>query len=333
MTEPSTSIFRRLPPWLRQLLPVLVSALILYYYFRGQDWAELWKAVERADIALAVLAVVVPQLVFWWFESLVWTRHVEWFHRPVPFSRVFWVRGAVYILQLINTPLGSGGILLYLQRKARMSWRKLLGITLFRYGLILWGLGILLIPATAAMQFYGYAEEVRLNLWVWWGVLLFGVLYLVEVWLVWHRGMNFGLARWTLRNRETEFWTAFRVASRKQWFLTWAMTIPPFVIMMLGLYLLARAFQLEIPFWKFMVLSPLAFLIMDLPIAFAAFGSTTLAWELFFSGHGDPEALFALTLFFPAVRSLCRAAVGLVSLRPAIAEITGPFEETGTDLD
>ncbi|UCD85377.1 MAG: hypothetical protein JSU92_04055, partial [Deltaproteobacteria bacterium] len=53
----------RIPAWVRKGIPILVSVLILYYYFHDQDWRELWAAATRAHIMVAVLAVVIPQII------------------------------------------------------------------------------------------------------------------------------------------------------------------------------------------------------------------------------------------------------------------------------
>jgi len=281
------------------------------------------EAASKADLTTALLGVFIPQLLYWFFEVLITERHVTWFHGPFDWRKYIWVRGALYILMLITNTLGSGGIFLYLQRKTRMTWSRLLGIMLFRYGLTLWGLGIFFIPATWALHYYGIAQKAKINLWAWWGLLIFGVLFLIIAWSFWFRKYDFGrLNRLIVRNRESEFWTAFRTATRKQWLLTWAMALPPLWVTFLGCYFLTHAFGVEVPFIEFMVVSPLALLVMDLPIAFSGFGTATLAWVIFFGDYGTAEEIAALTLFYPFVRAACRALFGIISLKPAIKDIS-----------
>ncbi len=314
----------RIPPWVKKFVPILVSALILYYYFHDQDWEKLMDAAGRANLLVAVLAIAIPQLVFWLFEVLIADRHVTWFHGPFDWKKYFWVRGAIYIILLINPTIGGGGIFLYIQRKTEMSWTKLLGIMLFRFGMTLWGIGILMIPATLAMYYYGLAEKAKINMYIWWGILLIpGVWFFIGTWLFWFYNIDYsGIGKIIVRDRNSEFWTAFRVATRKQWFLTWAMGIPPFLFMLVGFYFVSRAFGVNVPFLEFMVVSPLAMAVMDMPIAFGGFGAATLAWLVFFGDYGIKENIAALTLFLPFMRVLIRALIGLVSLRPAISDIS-----------
>jgi uncharacterized membrane protein YbhN (UPF0104 family) len=321
------------PAWARKVIPALVSVLIIYYYFRGQDWQELINAARRADLLIAVLALAIPQVIFWFADAYLTQRHMEWFHGPFSLREYFWTRGAMYILLMVNPTIGGGGILFYLQRKAGISWRKLIGIMLFRGGLTGWGLAIVMIPFTLALYYYGLTEKVRLNLWVWWGMLIFGAYWLFEGWMVWHYNMHFGLSRIILKDRTTEFWHALYTATKKQWWITWVLALLPFFLMMIGFYFLTRAFGVEVPFWTFMAVAPIAVAIMDLPIAFAGFGTTTVAWQLFFKDYGADENILALTLFLPFARSVIRALIGAVSLWPAMKDINALFQEDKTEAE
>ena len=302
-----------------------ISALILYYYFHDQDWGKLLAACLKSNWGLALLAVAAPMIIFWAGVAYLNQLHLNWFHGPFPFRELFWVSGAIYILMFVNTALAAGGLLLYIQRKAGITWEKFAGILLFRVGLMLWGFAVILIPGTIAMHYFGLAGKMGFGLYVWWGVLIFGVIYLANAWLDWHHNYRFGLSRLVVRDRNREFWTAFRTAAKKQWLITWALSLPPYLLIVLGFYFVAAAFGIKIPFLHFMTLGPLLLLVMDLPIAFGGFGTATLAWMLFFGNYGDEETVKALTLFLPFTRSAVRALIGLVSLRPAIREIRSLF--------
>ena len=331
MIKSSVKPLARIPTWAKRAIPIGVSALILFYYFHRQNWGLLWSAVTRANFMLAVLAVLIPQLVFWFFEVLVVERHVRWFHGPFPFRTFFWVRGAIYLLIIVNPSLGIGGVLIYLWRKARITWSKLWGMVFFRYGLLLWGICVLLVPTTIAMCCYGLSQHTRIGIWIWWGLMIFGLYWLIEAWLYWHHNRRFGIGTLVVRDPDQEFWTAFHLATRKQWWLTWAMEIPPFLLFLTGIYFLSMAFEVRIPFLRFMVFSPLVVAIADLPIAFAGFGSTTLAFALFFKEYGAAEAIAALSLFLPFARATFRVLIGFVSLRSALLDINALLQRPSTE--
>ena len=306
---------------IKKALPLVVSGLLLYYYFRDQDWGALLAAASRAEIQTAVLAILIPQLIIWVFDVLIIDRHFRWFHAPFDWRAFFWVRGAFYIILLVNYTIGGGGLLLYLQRKTRMTWARLMGICLFRFGLTMFGICLLLIPATLAMQYSDLAAKARINMHLWWGGLIFSTLWMIESWTYWHHKRGAGLSSLLAGNRESEFWTAFQNASRKQWLLTWAMGLPPILIMLSGIYILALAFNIRIPLAEYIVVAPLMFAIADLPVSFGGFGTMTMAWFLFFGDYGASEDIAALTLFLPAVRAVIRAAIGMVSLPFAMKDV------------
>jgi len=309
------------PGWVKKGVPILVSALILYYYFSDQDWAELKQATDQVNYVVAVLAVLIPQLVFWFFEVLLVERHFTWYHKPFDWKAYVWARGALYLLMMINPTLGGGGIVLYLQQKTRISWSRLMGMALFRFGLTFWAFGLVMIPATLAMHHYGVTEKVNLNLWIWWGVLIAGALWLVTAWLKWHHGIEIGFDRYLVRNADSEFWTAFRLATRPQWLFTGIMGIAPVFIYVIGFWVLAMAFDIHVPFLEYIVVAPLALLISDMPVAFAGFGTTTMAWFFFFGDYGDKHIIAGFTLFLPFARVAARALIGVVSLPLSIDDI------------
>ena len=105
----------------RRIGPFAVSAAILYAYLHNLDWAQLRSIAARVHLPLAVAAVVLPQLINWYFGALVIQRTMEWFHGPFSLRRFFWLRGSAYILAFVNSALGGGGQLLYQQRRAQVS--------------------------------------------------------------------------------------------------------------------------------------------------------------------------------------------------------------------
>jgi len=317
-----------IPTWLKRFGPIAISVLILYYYFHNQDWNQLYLAIQNANLPLAISAIFIPQIIYWFFGTLIVERHFRWFHGSFPFWDYFWVKGAIYILIFINPALGGGGQLLYQQRKANISWRKLMGILLFRVGLSYWIICLFMIPMTAVIHRHGLVEKVQINMYVWWGILIFGFVYLINAWMTWHHDTHFGISKLVVRNRETEFWTAFRLSTKKQWFLTVAMILPPFLLMFIGYYFVAIAFDVHVPFVLFIVLVPLMKMMMDLPFFFAGFGGATWAWTIFFGDFGTADSILALTLFLPFARGVCRAIIGLISLKPALNDVASLFRES-----
>ena len=311
----------RLGLWTRRLGPFAVSAAILAFYLRDFGWTALVRIIAHVNVPLATAAVVIPQLVNWYFGALVIQRTIVWFHGPISLSSLFWMRGASYILAFVNSALGGGSLLFYQQRRGQLSWTKLLGIVLFRVGLWLWGICLIMIPLTIIVHLNGIDQRMRINFYLWWALLIFGALWFFEAWHNWHHGGYWGLSRLVARDRDNEFWTAFRRSTPRLWLTFWALSLPQVFSTILGYHLLNQAFGIDAPLVESLVVLPLALLIMDLPVAFAGFGTATLAWVTFFGDYGSTENVTALTLFMPMARMLTRALIGALSLRPALGEI------------
>jgi hypothetical protein len=156
-----------------------------------------------------------------------------------------------------------------------------------------------------------------------------GMIWLVISWLKWHHGINIGLEKFVVRDPSTEFWTAFRLSTRRQWLLTGVLGIIPVFLYMVGFWVLSMAFNIQIPFLEYMVVAPLAFLIIDMPVAFAGFGTTTMAWFYFFGDYGDEATIAGFTLFLPFSRVAIRALIGAVSLPFALDDFGGLINGPG----
>lgn len=321
MTELETPKRPIIPNWLKTPLAMMVSGFILYYYFADQDWKKLYEAMAQANIILAILALLIPQLLIYFCDVFITTRHFQWFHGPFPWKEFCWVRGAMYLILLVNSTIGGGGIVLYLQRKTQITWTKFIGLMIFRTSLTMWSIAILLIPVTLAMHYYNIFEVSKLNPYIWWTLLSLGLIGFIEGWFAFHYNKPFLLTRLILNRIENEIWTAFRIASKAQWLLTILWGLIPMIAMLGGFWFLALAFGVKIPILHFAATSLVVMMIMDLPIAFAGFGTTTMAWMIFYSDYGSQEAIASLTLFLPFARAAIRAIIGLVALKPAINDI------------
>ena len=326
MTEPDSIEKQKLPQsripgWVKTLLPIIVSAGILYYYFRSQDWGKLLDTMSDAYVPLAVLGIAGPQLVIWYTFSLIAHRHLRWFHGEIPLRDLFFVKGATYLLSLINNPLAGGGFFVYQMKKADISVRKLAGIALFRGGMTMWGFNVYLAIATAATQYYGLGLGERLNLTVLWIFIIFNMAWMIEAWIFWHYDKNIGIGKYLVK-RNDEFWSCWAISEKKHWWYTWAAILPSVIFMFLGYYAIALSFGIDVPFFKFMAMIPLVLFISNLPVAMGGFGTTTMAWVMFFPEYNNDPRLLALSLFIPTARMIVRAIFGAFSLPFALKDLS-----------
>ncbi len=331
----------RVSPWDRTALPILISAGIIFYNLSELKWADVWSAGASANLWLALPSVAVPHIAWWFLSTLLTERYFKWFHGPFPYWKYFWVHGSVHMLDFINPAVSGGVNLIYQKQKSQIGWFKLLGMVLFYHLIPLGMMAFLLVPLTLTWHYYGLYEVVGkfqldgyvygwLWIYVWWAILLFGIYWFTEAWFSFHRsGRLIGVTRLFFlftrlllgEEKANDLWTVARSAEPRHWLGTLAITVPNYFMFLFSPYLLSLAFDVNIPFFEFVVLAIPAMFVADLPISFSGFGTTTMSWMIFFGAYGSPENIAALTLFMPFGRVMTHAFIGLIAIKPGLAEL------------
>ena len=78
------------------------------------------------------LCLLVPySIVYFLIDTFVIKQAVTWFNVPVRYGDILPVRATSYILSLVNTQLGQGGIAVYLHRRHAIPFWEVTGTVLF----------------------------------------------------------------------------------------------------------------------------------------------------------------------------------------------------------
>ena len=78
------------------------------------------------------LVLMVPYSIFYFLvDTFVVQQAVSWFNVRVAYRDVLPVRATTYILSLVNTQLGQGGIALYLHRRHGLPFWEITGTVIF----------------------------------------------------------------------------------------------------------------------------------------------------------------------------------------------------------
>jgi hypothetical protein len=146
-SEPGSS-FRGLKRVWAKLWPLLVALAILAYLFTRIPREDLWQALKTGPwlwLAAYIVLVVLLALLADTYATVVALGVMGLEPR---FSQVFLVRGATYLLGLLNYSLGQGAFGFYLQRSG-LAMARAAGIVLFLLitnsgvFLVISGLGVL----------------------------------------------------------------------------------------------------------------------------------------------------------------------------------------------
>jgi len=304
----------------RRLIPLLISALILTYYFHKIDWQGLKKAVLTANLWLFFPARFFPLLIYLVVDSYLLQRLLVWFHRPIKYSQILYPRAGLYLLALVNVQLSNGGMFLYLLRKAKIKAEKLAGLVLFRIAWSAWSVNLGLSLSLLVIFLLNLPFHSPLSI----------KLILLGVGIIWTSlflclSLVYYYKRFNPQAHHRPLWEVFFQAKARHYLEMAGFTLLLAIIAVLNNYFCALSFNIKIPLHELIVLLPLADLISALPIAFAGLGTTTFAWQTFFKPYASPEAFLSFTLALPITTYLTRAFFALVALPKATKEIQEIF--------
>lgn len=256
----------------------------------------------------AYLLLMAPYSIFYFLvDAFVVQQAVSWFNVRVPYRDILPVRATSYILSLVNTQLGQGGVAVYLHR---------------RHGLPFWEI-------TGTMVFISFVEVYQLALYSFIGAAVsgelgrtapLGVYVVLAVYLVVHlwyfsrpRGGRLGQAR---------LFAAFRRARLHHYLLLLLYKTPNLLAAVTVHWLAMPLFGMQVPFTMLLAFLPLVFFFAALPIAAAHLGPSQAAWVYFFRDVAPEPALVAYSLAAHLTFMLMNALIGLLFLRRAARELS-----------
>ncbi len=315
-----TAAARTAPLW-RKAIPYLGTALIFALIFWRIPFAAVAESLRQVPVGEFV-GVFVPFLaVYWIFDSYCLTWVVRRFNAPVRYRDMFVVRTSMYLLSLINTNLGQGGVAYYLHKKARIPLLEAVSSILF---IALLEIYQLFLFSTLGVIFYTPASATQGEI-----VRILRVAYVIA-WSILFAIMGlFAAARrrpaireWIVNGRAGALAGSFLEARPLDYAIVLAIKAPNFLSSVIAHYFALRIFGIAIPLVKLILFLPLVFLAAALPIAVAHLGTSQAAWLLFFSGNASTAAILGYSLAAHFTFMFVNAAIGLCFLPKASRELT-----------
>src|SRR5690606_39176379 len=112
-------------------LPWVLTLLILEYFRRRWNVGAVIDTLAGARWG-RYLALMVPySIVYFLLDSLAVTTAVRRFHVPVRYRDILPVRAVTYVLALVNSNVGQGGLALWLHRRESIPLLAIFGTFLF----------------------------------------------------------------------------------------------------------------------------------------------------------------------------------------------------------
>jgi len=323
--EPASSPEQRPPVpanalW-KRALPYFGTLVIFALIFWRIPIAKVGEALEHVPV-LKFFGVFLPFCVLYWIiDSLCLTWVVRRFNAALRLRDIMPIRASMYLLSLINSNLGQGGVAWYLHRKTAVPFLEMLSSILF---IALMEIYQLFLFSTLGVILYSPNSPAQLEI-----VRVLRVAYVIA-WLVLATVISFfAYARrsdrargWITHGRAGAITTTFMAARPLDYAIVLGIKAPSFMLSVMTQYFALSLYSIPIPFAQLVLFLPLVFLAAALPISVAHLGTSQAAWLLFFSGSAPAAKILAYSLAAHFTFMFCNGLIGLFYLPRASRELT-----------
>ena len=301
----------------KRALPYAVAAAALIWVGVTTDFAEVGRAWERVSW-WKLLAIAIPYLLALLLADSIalWVTLRVALRVPLRLRDVVLIRGASWLLALVNYGAGQGGIVWFLHRRHGVPVARATGAVLLATG----GFLLAVVGAVAAGLATGAVPEAHVPAWLLWLVAVGFPAYLAIIWV-----RPAFLTRISLLEPLFAAGIVGTVASTATRALHLAVLIAAHA-------LAYRQFGIEIPFEATLVVLPIIFLAGALPIAIAGYGAPQATAKVLLAGYvTGPDQIgtvIAASIGFQTLSTLLMALIGMIALRWEVQ----PAEDPPTDL-
>src|SRR6185503_3455898 len=115
---------------LKRIAPWAVTLVIFAVLFWKIPFARVVEALEGAQWGRFVLLMAPYSLFYCAIDAAVVLQAVSWFNVPVRYADVFPIRATTYILTLLNSQLGQGGLAVFLHKRYGLPFWQITGTVL-----------------------------------------------------------------------------------------------------------------------------------------------------------------------------------------------------------
>ncbi len=298
------------PHALARVVPWVATVLIFALIFKRVPFASVWQALAGARLA-PYLAIMAPySALYLAVDTFCLTRVINWFNCRIAYVDVLPIRATTYLLTLVNSNLGQGGIALYLHRREGIPFLEVAGSVLFLMFVELYQLtffssvGVALAPRSVDLPL-GTA---------------YAALY---AYLLVHLAFFRLAGDWLATRPALRVLRSFRLARVRHYLLLALYKSPNFVMATIVYYFALHCFGMRLPYLELVLYLPIIFFSAALPIGVAHLGAPQFLWIYFFSAYAPEASLLAFSLATHFIFMIMNAALGIPFLPRATRELMG----------
>jgi hypothetical protein len=287
--------------YLKRTLPWVVGCSILAYLIWRFDFYALLDALAHADVVLYAAVLIVFIIVNFLADAQNLYAIFSLYHTPIPFRDSVTIRGASYLLMIIDYTLGMGSVVYYLKQYKNISVSLGTGLMIFSFYITHVSLKL--------MALFGYVFTLDRP-----SPLLDKIALICVVWLAidfvimvfWKNLPN----RSFFKKLNFSFVKVFKESSVKVIALNTAYRCVFYFTSTLFFFFAAKTFHMDIPFSAMAAYVPAILLVISIPISAFGLGTSQAAMLFFFKDYGSPAQILAFSLVYSASVIIGRGIVG-----------------------
>jgi len=290
------------------------ATIALVGYLVATTDLETFATTLLSVSPLLVLGLTLAEVVAsWLYDSLSLTVLIRRFHAPVRYRELVPIKGASFLLNVVNYNAGVLAIAYFLRDRRRVPFLETLGSLLLLNGVDLFLMALFM--GTGWLLFGGQADPALQPVVAWLVPVIVG-------------GFVANALFWKLEPRlrflhpvtQRSLFASLRKAGFRDYAVLSVVRLGLLVIYWVYQYVFFRLFGIDVPAPSLMILYLMLVFVGTLPISVAGFGSSQVAARLFFApfvaaGAGHAEAVVdACTTASLTGFLVWRVAIGLVCL-------------------
>jgi hypothetical protein len=300
------------------ILGWVVTIAILVYLFRAIPLAKVWEAFHTA-YWWAIPANAVLILAVYLADSFAIKKTFGWFVAPLSYREVLVVRGATYLLALVNYTVGQGAIVYFVNRSR--------GVPVLRGTaavLLVMGVNVLMLLLLASIGLV-VATDVPPAL----RLIVLGAYAGLAIYIV----VVAAKPRWLVSRPIFDVLLSAGVGGHLR---AMAVRLPHILTLMMLSWFSLAAFGVVVPVAKAILCLPIVYFVAVLPISFQGLGTSQAMLIHFFSAFAPgttDEARWAVvlaaSLVCQAIAFVIQVLIGLTCMRNQLARSLGRAQEAG----
>lgn len=278
-----------------------LAAAIIVYLARGVSFGQFAGVLRHADAWRFLLASVASLLIWFFGETILYSKLFSTFHGPTSFREMLPANAAQYFLQAVNQVAGGTALVLIMRRRK--------GVPIFSGGATLVFLALIdfLVMALMGLAAAVFVPHSWLGpMWYYPAALTAGLCLIAGFWL---RGRpSSTLLRWVYDRPSLE---AFRRARLSQYLRLMLIRAPIFAAQGFALYYQLLSFGVHAPLIQVLAFEPVELFLSAVPITPAGLGVLQAVLILGFHAYATRAALLTMGLAMSSVGVLMRLPFGI----------------------